>query len=98
VVELHTGGFCDAVREGNIVAADAALAALRDAAAQAESLGLEVHAGHGIDFETVAPIAAIRQVVELNIGHFLVGEAIFTGLPAAIGDMRRRMDTARAPS
>ncbi|HSZ53183.1 MAG TPA: pyridoxine 5'-phosphate synthase, partial [Caulobacteraceae bacterium] len=63
---------------------------------QAAGLGLEVHAGHGIDYETVGPIAAIPQVVELNIGHFLVGEAIFVGLDAAIRRMRQLMDHARA--
>lgn len=95
VVELHTGGFCDAVREGRGEAADAELAALREAAGQAGMLGLEVHAGHGIDYATVLPVAAIPQVMELNIGHFLIGEAIFTGLGAAIGRMRRLMDEAR---
>lgn len=95
VVELHTGAYCDAVREGDCNAAETLLIALGQAAAQAERLGLEVHAGHGIDYETVAPVAAIPQVAELNIGHFLVGEAIFTGLAAAVVEMRRRMDEAR---
>ena len=97
VVELHTGAYCDAVRES---AADAEelLKTLRAGARQAASLGLEVHAGHGIDYETVAPIAAMREVRELNIGHFLVGEAIFVGLGPAVSEMRRRMDAARAPS
>jgi pyridoxine 5-phosphate synthase len=96
VVELHTGAFCDAVREGQAREAGRQLDALRAGAAQAAELGLEVHAGHGIDYETVEPVAAIPQVVELNIGHFLVGEAIFVGLPAAIGRMRALMDEARA--
>src|SRR5690606_23418339 len=96
VVELHTGGLCDALRDGNARVAGLELDALRAAAAQATALGLEVHAGHGIDFETVEPIAAIPQVVELNIGHFLIGEAIFIGLEAAIGQMRGLMDQARA--
>jgi pyridoxine 5-phosphate synthase len=95
VVELHTGAFCDAVRDGKARTAGTALDALRAGARHAEELGLEVHAGHGIDFETVEAVAAIPQVMELNIGHFLVGEAIFTGLPAAIGRMRRLMDEAR---
>ena len=95
VVELHTGAYCDAVREGDPRAA-ALLDRLRAAAAEAERLGLEVHAGHGIDYETVKPIAAIPQVMELNIGHFLIGESIFIGLPAAIGRMRALMDEARA--
>ena len=96
VVELHTGGFCDAAREGRLEQAKVALEALQAGARQAAALGLEVHAGHGIDFETVAPIAAIPEVKELNIGHFLVGEAIFTGLAAAVGEMRRRIDAASA--
>ena len=95
VVELHTGAFCDAVRDGEAKQASAVLAALRTGATQAASLGLEVHAGHGIDYETVAPIAAIPEVAELNIGHFLVGEAIFVGLEEAVSEMRRRIDAAR---
>lgn len=94
VVELHTGAYCDAVREGDPRAAEH-LSRLTAAAAEAARLGLEVHAGHGIDFETVKPIAAIPQVVELNIGHFLIGEAIFIGLPAAIAQMRALMDQVR---
>jgi pyridoxine 5-phosphate synthase len=97
VIELHTGAFCDAVRDGDAKDASAVLAALRAGAQQAASLGLEVHAGHGIDYETVAPIAAIPEVAELNIGHFLVGEAIFVGLEAAVAEMRRRIDAARPP-
>ncbi|MGQ3018146.1 pyridoxine 5'-phosphate synthase [Phenylobacterium sp.] len=94
VVELHTGAYCDAVRDGDPRAAEH-LSRLAAAAAEAGRLGLEVHAGHGIDFETVKPIAAIPQVVELNIGHFLIGEAIFIGLPAAIAQMRALMDQVR---
>jgi pyridoxine 5-phosphate synthase len=94
VVELHTGAFCDAAREGKT--ADTLLDGLKAGATQAASLGLEVHAGHGIDYETVAPIAAIPEVAELNIGHFLVGEAIFVGLAGAVDEMRRRIDAARA--
>jgi len=95
VVELHTGAYCLAVRERR---ADAELlfARLRDGAALAASLGLEVHAGHGIDYETVSAVAGIPELVELNIGHFLVGEAIFTGLDTAIRRMRALMDVARA--
>ena len=94
VVELHTGAYCDAVRERS-AEAPALLEGLRAAAAQAGRLGLEVHAGHGIDYETVKPIAAIPEVVELNIGHFLIGEAIFVGLTPAIHRMRALMDEAR---
>jgi pyridoxine 5-phosphate synthase len=95
VVELHTGAYCEAHLEGDHAARDDELARLRDMAAFADGLGLEVHAGHGLTFDTVAPVAALPQVVELNIGHFLIGEAIFTGLPAAIGRMRALMDEAR---
>jgi pyridoxine 5-phosphate synthase len=94
VVELHTGAYCLAVRERRPQAADLHLA-LREAAELAAGLGLEVHAGHGIDYQTVAPVAAIPQIAELNIGHFLIGEAIFTGLEAAIRRMRMLMDAAR---
>jgi pyridoxine 5-phosphate synthase len=95
VVELHTGGFCDAVRDGHAKLAGDQLDALRAAARQAADFGLEVHAGHGIDYETVEPVAAIPQVMELNIGHFLIGEAIFVGLGPAIARMRALMDEAR---
>ena len=94
VVELHTGAYCRAVRE-RPADAPALLAILDAAASQAQALGLEVHAGHGIDYETVAAIAALPQVAELNIGHFLIGEAIFVGLDAAIRRMRHLMDAAR---
>lgn len=92
VVELHTGAYCDT--EG--AAREAHLAAIREAAAYGASIGLEIHAGHGLGFDTVAPIAAIPEIRELNIGHFLVGEAIFCGLDAAIRRMRALMDEARA--
>jgi pyridoxine 5-phosphate synthase len=96
VVELHTGAFCDAVREGHAKVAGDHLDALRAAARLAADLGLEVHAGHGIDYETVDAVAMIPQVAELNIGHFLIGEAIFVGLGPAIARMRGLMDEARA--
>lgn len=95
VVEFHTGAYCDAVRERS-PEAPRLLEGLRVAAAEAGRLGLEVHAGHGIDYETVKPIAAIPEVMELNIGHFLIGEAIFVGLSPAIHRMRALMDEARA--
>ena len=93
VVELHTGAYCDAAagdarhREFQRIIA---------AAAHAEDLGLECHAGHGLTFETVGAVAAIASIVELNIGHFLVGEAIFGGLESSVKCMRSLMDTARA--
>ncbi|MTH76588.1 pyridoxine 5'-phosphate synthase [Paracoccus aestuariivivens] len=95
VVELHTGAYCDFDTEGRIAERDAELAALREAAVLADSLGLEVHAGHGLTFDTVGPIAAIPQIKELNIGHFLIAESVFTGLDNAIREMRACMDKAR---
>ncbi|MDB5664356.1 pyridoxine 5'-phosphate synthase [Cypionkella sp.] len=96
VVELHTGHYSDLHAEGRMDEAEVELNALRKAAAYAHSLGLEVHAGHGLTYDNVAPIAAIPEIIELNIGHFLIGEAIYVGLEAAIEEMRRRMDQARA--
>jgi pyridoxine 5-phosphate synthase len=98
VVELHTGAYCDAAAEGRTEEAGAELARLREMSAFAHGLGLEVHAGHGLSYDTVKPVAAFPEVVELNIGHFLIGEAIFTGLEHAIRHMRALMDAARAES
>ncbi|MHA3915723.1 pyridoxine 5'-phosphate synthase [Halovulum sp. GXIMD14793] len=95
VIELHTGAYCDAHAEGRFEDRDRELAALTDMAAFAHDLGLEVHAGHGLTYDCVGPIAALPQVAELNIGHFLVGEAIFSGLDSAIRRMRSAMDDAR---
>lgn len=95
VVELHTGAYCDAHNEGRTADRAAELERLADMAAFAHSLGLEVHAGHGLTYETVGPIAAFPEVVELNIGHFLIGEAIFSGLDSAIRRMREQIDRAR---
>ena len=92
VVELHTGRYCEVEGEER----RAELARIEKAAAHAAAVGLECHAGHGLNFDTVGPIAAIPNVVELNIGHFLIGEAIFTGLAGAIRRMRALMDAARA--
>ncbi len=92
VVELHTGTYCDAAGAARSVEFDR----LITAAAEAETLGLECHAGHGLSFDTVAPVAAIPTIVELNIGHFLVGEAVFGGLESSIERMRALMDEARA--
>lgn len=96
VVELHTGRYCDLTAEGEITAAAAELEALRRAATYAHSQGLEVHMGHGLDFETASHVAVFPEVVELNIGHFLIGEAVFRGLGPSIEEMRRRIDLARA--
>lgn len=95
VVELHTGAYCDFHSEGKFDERDQELARLTEMATFAHDLGLEVHAGHGLTYETVGPIAALPEPVELNIGHFLVGEAIFLGLEASIKEMRRLMDEAR---
>ena len=96
VIELHTGAYCDAHAEGRFEERDAELERLTNMAAFAHELGLEVHAGHGLTYDCVGPIAALPQVMELNIGHFLIGEVIFRGLPDAIAEMRRIMDEARA--
>lgn len=96
VVELHTGHYSDLHAEGRLDEAEAELNALRAGARLAHGLGLEVHAGHGLTYDNVGPVAAIPEVMELNIGHFLIGEAIYLGLGPAIEEMRRRMDEARA--
>ena len=95
VVELHTGAYCDLHYEKSFEERDVELSHLKDMASFAHSLGLEVHAGHGLTYETVTPIAELPEVVELNIGHFLIGESIFTGLKEAILRMRELMDEAR---
>ena len=97
VVELHVGAYCQAVRD-RLPTAERLLDKIRAATTEARRLGLEVHLGHGIDYETVKPLAAIAEVMELNIGHFLIGEAIFIGLGPAIQRMRALMDEARANS
>jgi len=91
VIELHTGRFAHGKGEECV----AELQRITDAAALAAKNGVEPHAGHGLTFNNVAPIAAIPQLAELNIGHFLIGEAIFTGLEASVAQMRRLMDSAR---
>ena len=96
VIELHTGAYCDLHAEGRFEARDAELDRLRDMASFANSLGLEVHAGHGLTYDTVGPVAAIPECRELNIGHFLMGEAMFVGLPESIARMRSIMSEARA--
>jgi pyridoxine 5-phosphate synthase len=93
VVELHTGPYCHAAAGAERATE---LKRMAGAAAHGHGLGLEVHAGHGLDFETVGDIAALPELAELNIGHFLIGEAIFVGLRPAIERMRALMDAARA--
>jgi len=95
IVELHAGAYCDAHAEARIGERDAELARLRDMSAYAHELGLEVHVGHGLTYDSVQPVAAFPEVMELNIGHYLIGEAIFLGLAPAIIEMRRLMDEAR---
>jgi pyridoxine 5-phosphate synthase len=92
VVEIHTGAYCDAKTEEDRARE---LDRIRHAVQYGAGIGLEVHAGHGLNFETVKPIAAMPEIAELNIGHFLIGEAVFVGLEAAIAEMRRLMDEAR---
>jgi pyridoxine 5-phosphate synthase len=96
VVELCTGAYCEAVIANDARAVEMHLEAARKSASAAVRLGLEVHAGHGLTYGNVKPIAAIPEIRELNIGHFLVGEAIFVGLEASIRKMRELMDEARA--
>jgi len=96
VVELHTGAYCEAVATGDVQRAEAELRLISDAAREGAARGIEVHAGHGITFDSVGPVAAIPEIRELNIGHFLVGEAIFIGLEAAIRRMKDMMLAVRS--
>ena len=96
VIEIHTGAWCDALAEGRTAAANLELARIREGAKLGARLGLEVHAGHGLNYETAEMIAALPEFVELNIGHFLVGEAIMVGLGEAVRTMRAAMDRGRA--
>jgi pyridoxine 5-phosphate synthase len=95
-IELHTGAWCDALAAAKHDAAAGAFARLREGARLAGSLGLEVHAGHGLDYVTAQFVAGIPEVVELNIGHYLVGEALFDGLAAVVHRMRVAMQHGRA--
>ncbi len=96
VVELHTGSWCDALAHGEAEKAEREFARIRAAAALAKDLGIECHAGHGLDFSSAETISAVPEIVELNIGHYLIGEAIFIGLGPAIAKMRAAMDAGRA--
>jgi pyridoxine 5-phosphate synthase len=96
VIEIHVGAWCDALSEGNRATADAEWQRIRDGAKLAAELGLEVHAGHGLEYASAEIIAALPQIVELNIGHFLIGESVFEGLENTIGLMRAAMDRGRA--
>jgi pyridoxine 5-phosphate synthase len=96
VIEIHTGAWCDAVAAGKDAAAAAEFGRIVRGAALAKGIGLEVHAGHGLDFATAETIAALPEIVELNIGHFLIGEAIFDGLGAVVRAIRTATDRGRA--
>jgi pyridoxine 5-phosphate synthase len=95
-IEIHTGAWCEAIATGNRAGANAEWQRIKDGARLARSLGLDVHAGHGLDYSSAEAIATIPEIAELNIGHFLVGEAIFAGLAAAVKSMRTAMDRGRA--
>jgi pyridoxine 5-phosphate synthase len=95
-IEIHTGAWCEAIATRNRAGTDTEWRRIKDGARLARSLGLEVHAGHGLDYSSAEAIAAVPEIAELNIGHFLVGEAIFAGLAAAVKSMRAAMDQGRA--
>jgi pyridoxine 5-phosphate synthase len=96
VIELHTGAWCEALTAHDGAAAATEFERITRAAAQARNAGLEVHAGHGLDYVTAEKIAELEEIAELNIGHFLIGEAIFAGLEAAVRAMRAAIDRGRA--
>ena len=98
VIELHTGAYCDFHAESRFAERDTELERLGEMTAYSHSLGLEVHAGHGLTYDCVQPVAAFPELMELNIGHFLIGEAVFRGLRPTIEEMRRLMDEARSVS
>ena len=95
VIEIHTGTWCDALAAGQAAAGATEFQRIAAGAKLARSAGLEVHAGHGLDFLSAEKIASLDEIVELNIGHFLIGEAIFAGLGAAVRQMRSAMDRGR---
>jgi pyridoxine 5-phosphate synthase len=96
VIEIHTGAWCHALLDRNRAVADAEWRRIREAAKLGRRLGLEVHAGHGLDFSSAETIAALPEIAELNIGHFLVGEAVFVGLAEAVRMMRAAIERGRA--
>jgi pyridoxine 5-phosphate synthase len=97
VVELHTGAYCERALADDAAGTAREFARIESAARAASAAGLEVHAGHGLTYTTAGAVARVPEIVELNIGHFLIGEAIFTGLGPAIAHMRAVMDDARTP-
>jgi len=95
VIEIHTGAWCNALADGDVARSTAEWDRIRAGAEMASRAGLEVHAGHGLNYQTAETIAALPQIVELNIGHFLIGEAIMAGLAEAVRTMRAAMDRGR---
>jgi pyridoxine 5-phosphate synthase len=95
VIEIHTGAWCDAMVEGHVAKAESEWRRIVEGARLARSAGLEVHAGHGLDYTTAEKIASLSEIVELNIGYFMIGEALFTGLGATVHAMRAAMDRGR---
>lgn len=96
VIEIHVGAWCEAVAAGQAARADAEWQRIVKGVALAKSAGLEVHAGHGLDYDTAEQISALAELAELNIGHFMIGEAVFVGLAQTVKDMRAAMDRGRA--
>ena len=95
VIEIHTGAWCEALTQGHRTEAEAEWQRIVDGVERAKALGLEIHAGHGLDYATAEQIAALAPIVELNIGHFLIGEAVFVGLAETIAQMRAAMERGR---
>jgi pyridoxine 5-phosphate synthase len=95
VIEIHTGAWCDAVADGHAAKADAEWRRIVAGASLARSAGLEVHAGHGLDYQTAERIAGLGEIVELNIGYYMIGEALFVGLAETVRAMRAAMDRGR---
>jgi pyridoxine 5-phosphate synthase len=95
VIEIHTGAWCDAVVDGHTAKADAEWQRIKAGAKLARSAGLEVHAGHGLDYATAETIAALGEIVELNIGYYMIGEAIFVGIGETVRQMRAAMARGR---
>jgi pyridoxine 5-phosphate synthase len=95
VIEIHTGAWCEALTQGHHAEADAEWRRIVEGVGRAKALGLEIHAGHGLDYETAEQIAALAPIAELNIGHFLIGEAVFVGLARTIAQMRAAMERGR---
>jgi pyridoxine 5-phosphate synthase len=95
VIEIHTGGWCDAVVDGHTAKAEAEWQRIVKGAQLARAAGLEVHAGHGLDYQTAETIAALPEIAELNIGYFMMGEALFVGLGETVRIMRSAMDRGR---